>query len=168
MSASHTAPASSTFPAPAPRLAAVTAVDPAAEVLVVGLSKGEEGPFLADLGPLSGGLAADVLARLESVGADGAAATVHRVPAPPELGVASVLAVGLGDAAEPPAEPDDAAAARRKSVSARPRAPPHGRSTAWSTRSPRCRCAGRAPQPRASCWARTGTPHSSPPQARRP
>ncbi|GAA4818074.1 leucyl aminopeptidase [Tomitella cavernea] len=110
MSASHTAPASSTFPAPAPRLAAVTAVDPAAEVLVVGLFKGEAGPSLADLGPLSGGLAADVLARLESVGADGAAATVQRVPAPPDLGVASVLAVGLGDVPDPSAEPDDAAA----------------------------------------------------------
>ncbi len=93
MSAPHTDPA----PA-APRLAAVTAVDPAAEVLVVGLLKGEDGPALADLGPLSGELAADVLARLVAAGADGSADKVHRVPAPDVLGVGSVLAVGLGEA----------------------------------------------------------------------
>ncbi|QDQ99309.1 leucyl aminopeptidase [Tomitella fengzijianii] len=87
----------------------MTAVDPAAEVLVVGLLQGEQGPSLADLGPLSGELAADVLARLESVGADGADGTVHRVPAPQELGVSSVLAVGLGGVSEPSVDTDDAA-----------------------------------------------------------
>lgn len=81
-----------------PELTTVTAVDPAAEVLVVGLRQDDGGPVLSQSGPLGADAASAVTTGLTAVGADGAARTLHRIPAPPGIGVETVLAVGLGPA----------------------------------------------------------------------
>lgn len=99
MSAQRNNPAADTPGGAGPELVAVTAIDPAADVLVVGLVPGDERPSLVEPGPLSADVAAEITARLAAVGAEGKADQVHRVPAPEGLGVGSVLAVGLGDEA---------------------------------------------------------------------
>ncbi|TXG91445.1 leucyl aminopeptidase [Rhodococcus rhodnii] len=77
------------------------AVGKDADVLVVGLTKGEDGPevALAD-GVVDDAVLADLLDALVAVGASGALEKTARVPAPEALPVGSVLAVGLGPASE--------------------------------------------------------------------
>ena len=67
----------------------------AADVLVIGLFSGDDGPTVAGDGLAD---SADLLAQLRAVGAKGKADEVTRVPAPASLDVASVVAVGLGAA----------------------------------------------------------------------
>ena len=73
----------------------------AADVLVIGLFSGDDGPTIAGDGLND---TADLLAQLRTVGAKGKADEVTRVPAPESLGVGSVVAVGLGCADDSNAE----------------------------------------------------------------
>ncbi len=99
MSAHSTSPAEGPQNAAAPtRVTAAGAIDPAAEVLVVGLIEGDDGPQLASADALPAEAAAELVAGLAAVGASGSAGALHRVPAPAGLDAASVLAVGLGAA----------------------------------------------------------------------
>ncbi len=70
-----------------------------ADVLVVGLFSGEDGPVLAPSDAFEdvlGDAREALVEQLRAVGAKGKAEELTRVPAPEGLGVTSVLAVGLG------------------------------------------------------------------------
>ncbi|CAM3121982.1 leucyl aminopeptidase [Skermania piniformis] len=71
-----------------------------AEVLVIGLETTDDGPRALVGDRLSAEAAEQLLDRLVAVGATGKAEESTRIPAPAELGVTSVLAVGLGDPAK--------------------------------------------------------------------
>ncbi|KAA0023082.1 leucyl aminopeptidase [Antrihabitans cavernicola] len=88
---------SPTTPALGPELATAGRLT-AADVLVIGLTAGDDGPrVVVGTRVLADDVAADLLARLRAVGAKGKAEELTRVPAPESLPVASVLAVGLGN-----------------------------------------------------------------------
>lgn len=71
------------------------------DVLVVALSTSDDGLELAITDDISGdAVASELLDAFESVGATGKADELVRVPAPSGLPVSSVLAVGLGNAAD--------------------------------------------------------------------
>ena len=82
-----------------PELVLAGTIDKAVEVVVVGLEKTDDGVRIVGEDFL-GNAAADVLAAVTALGATGRADQVTRVPAPSSLPAASVLAVGLGTAAE--------------------------------------------------------------------
>ncbi|AQA25109.1 cytosol aminopeptidase family, N-terminal domain protein [Rhodococcus sp. MTM3W5.2] len=88
-----------------PELALAGSVAESVEVLVIGLTKGAEGPEASVGDALDDATAEAVLAGLVAVGATGKAEELTRIPAPAGSGVASILAVGLGD-------PDDVDAQR--------------------------------------------------------
>ncbi|GAA4480105.1 leucyl aminopeptidase [Rhodococcus olei] len=67
-----------------------------ADVLVIGLTTGSDGPEASVGDVLDDATAEAVLAGLVAVGATGKAEEVTRIPAPSGLAVSSVLAVGLG------------------------------------------------------------------------
>lgn len=67
-----------------------------ADVLVIGLTSGDDGPSVAGTGVLSGETTAELLTLAKAVGAKGKAEEITRVPAPDGLSVTSVVAVGLG------------------------------------------------------------------------
>ncbi|WP_314677588.1 M17 family peptidase N-terminal domain-containing protein, partial [uncultured Rhodococcus sp.] len=70
-----------------------------AEILVVGLTSGPDGPEIAlSEGIVAEDVLAEILDSLIAVGATGKPEQLNRVPAPSELSVTSVLAVGLGSA----------------------------------------------------------------------
>lgn len=70
-----------------------------AEILVVGLTSGPDGPEIAlSEGIVAEDVLAEILDSLIAVGATGKPEQLTRVPAPSELSVTSVLAVGLGSA----------------------------------------------------------------------
>ncbi|MDI9916709.1 leucyl aminopeptidase [Rhodococcus sp. IEGM 1379] len=70
-----------------------------ADVLVVGLTSGPDGPELAlSEGIVDEEVLAEVLDSLIAVGATGKSEQLTRIPAPSDLPVVSVLAVGLGSA----------------------------------------------------------------------
>ena len=82
-----------------PSFALAGALGKKVDVLVVGLTSGEDGPEIALAeGIVDDGTLADVLDGLIAVGATGKAEQVTRVPAPASLPVASIVAVGLGAA----------------------------------------------------------------------
>ena len=70
------------------------------DVLVVGLFKGEDGPFLAPGGEAVEAVWQDLTESLAAVGATGAAGSISRLPSGGRLAAKLVLAVGLG-------KPDD-------------------------------------------------------------
>ncbi|WP_283236298.1 M17 family peptidase N-terminal domain-containing protein, partial [Rhodococcus zopfii] len=87
-------------PAPTlPELVLAGSVSKRADVLVIGLTSGDDGPEAL----LGGGLVdetvlGDLLDAATAVGATGKSEELTRVPAPATLTVTSVLAVGLGAA----------------------------------------------------------------------
>ncbi|TSE01168.1 leucyl aminopeptidase [Skermania sp. ID1734] len=102
-----------------PDLRLATEVGTDVDVLVVGLAGGEHGPTLATGAEFLGSFANAVLDSLRAVGAKGKAEQTIRIPAPEGLGVASVLAVGLGELAT---ESDARAEQIRKAAGAAARA----------------------------------------------
>ena len=79
-----------------------------ADVLVIGLTTGDDGPSaVVGTGVLADDVVADLVAPLRAVGAKGKADELTRIPAPESLPVRSVLAVGLGG------EPVDAERVRK-------------------------------------------------------
>jgi leucyl aminopeptidase len=87
-----------------PELILADRVGDDADVLVVGLVTGDEGPALHPAGALDAAVADALLDRLVAVGATGKTDETTRVPAPDGLPVRSVLAVGLGAADDVDAE----------------------------------------------------------------
>ncbi|MGC5165018.1 leucyl aminopeptidase [Rhodococcus sp. DT1] len=87
-------------PTPAlPELALAGSVSKRADVLVIGLTSSDNGPeILFGDGPVDEAVLGELLDTLQAVGATGRSEELTRVPAPAELPVASVLAVGLGAA----------------------------------------------------------------------
>ncbi|MGB3772810.1 MAG: leucyl aminopeptidase [Rhodococcus sp. (in: high G+C Gram-positive bacteria)] len=82
-----------------PELVLAGTVDKAAEVLIIGLEKTDDGPrIIGD--DFLGDSAEEILTALTALGAVGRADQITRVPAPSSLPVASVLAVGVGPASE--------------------------------------------------------------------
>ncbi|MFH5210878.1 leucyl aminopeptidase [Antrihabitans sp. NCIMB 15449] len=82
-----------------PELTLADNLDDAADVLVIGLHTGEDGPS-AVVGDdiLDAAVVDDIVAALRAVGAKGKAEELTRIAAPAALPVDSVLAVGLGKA----------------------------------------------------------------------
>ncbi|OOL27929.1 aminopeptidase A, partial [Rhodococcus rhodochrous] len=82
-----------------PELVLAGSVSKRADVLVIGLTAGDDGPeaLLGD-GLVDEDVLGGLLDALQSVGAKGKAEEVTRIPAPAALPVTSVLAVGLGAA----------------------------------------------------------------------
>ncbi|RVW05598.1 leucyl aminopeptidase [Rhodococcus xishaensis] len=74
------------------------------DVLVIGLATGSDGPEALVGAGVDEQVLADLVDDLQSVGATGKVEELTRVPAPTELPVSSVLAVGLGAADEIDAE----------------------------------------------------------------
>ncbi|WP_024793187.1 leucyl aminopeptidase [Tomitella biformata] len=90
-----------TFPARdlGPSLVLATAVAPEAQALIIGVTNADnELQLLIDSEALPEGLWDELFQQLEAVGAKGKTDEVTRIPAPADLGVASVIAVGLGSA----------------------------------------------------------------------
>lgn len=81
-----------------PEVALAAEISPGTEVLVVGTVPGDEGAAIHAAEWLLGDSASELTAMLRAVGAAGKAEETVRVAAPAALGVASVLAVGLGPA----------------------------------------------------------------------
>ncbi|NGP07709.1 leucyl aminopeptidase [Rhodococcus sp. 14C212] len=88
-----------------PELVLAGSVSKRADVLVIGLTAGDDGPeaLLGD-GLVDEDVLGGLLDALQSVGAKGKAEEVTRIPAPAALPVTSVLAVGLGAAGKIDAE----------------------------------------------------------------
>ncbi|MDV6295121.1 leucyl aminopeptidase [Rhodococcus aetherivorans] len=88
-----------------PELVLAGRVSKRADVLVIGLTAGDDGPeaLLGD-GLVDEDVLGGLLDALQSVGAKGKAEEVTRIPAPAALPVTSVLAVGLGAAGKIDAE----------------------------------------------------------------
>ena len=96
-----------------PELSLVTQIGKGDDVLVIGLTTAEDDgtpTLVIGDGLLDDAQAGAVDAALSAVGATGAAGQLTRIPAPPGLGVSSVLAVGLGV----PAKLDDSEHVRRQ------------------------------------------------------
>ncbi|PHV66015.1 leucyl aminopeptidase [Williamsia muralis] len=96
-----------------PELSLVTQIGKGDDVLVIGLTTTEDDgtpTLVIGDGLLDDAQAGAVDAALSAVGATGAAGQLNRIPAPPGLGVSSVLAVGLGA----PAKLDDSEHVRRQ------------------------------------------------------
>ncbi|NKZ90727.1 leucyl aminopeptidase [Rhodococcus hoagii] len=81
-----------------PELAPVGSIGKRADVLVIGLTAGSDGPEALVGAGVDEEVLAGLLDDLQAVGATGKAEELTRVPAPAELAVSSVLAVGLGAA----------------------------------------------------------------------
>ncbi|MFZ2530165.1 MAG: leucyl aminopeptidase, partial [Rhodococcus sp. (in: high G+C Gram-positive bacteria)] len=88
-----------------PELVLTGSVSKRADVLVIGLTSGSDGPeaLLGD-GLVDESVLADLLDTAIAVGATGKSEELIRVPAPAALAVTSVLAVGLGAADQIDAE----------------------------------------------------------------
>ena len=71
-----------------------------AEALLIAAFEGEGGLELPGTDLLGGAALRSTYEALVAVGASGKAGEVTRVPAPAKAGVASIIAVGLGDAEE--------------------------------------------------------------------
>lgn len=96
-----------------PELSLVTQIGKGDDVLVIGLTTAEDAgtpTLVIGDGLLDDAQAGAVDSALSAVGATGAAGQLTRIPAPPRLGVSSVLAVGLGA----PAKLDDTEHVRRQ------------------------------------------------------
>ncbi|MHD0279838.1 leucyl aminopeptidase [Rhodococcus aetherivorans] len=88
-----------------PELVLAGSVSKRADVLVIGLTAGDDGPeALLGNGLVDEDVLGGLLDALQSVGAKGKAEEVTRIPAPAALPVTSVLAVGLGSAGKIDAE----------------------------------------------------------------
>ncbi|MQY25637.1 putative cytosol aminopeptidase [Nocardia sp. RB56] len=91
-----------------PELARITDIGTDTDVLVIGLVTTEDGPALAPADAFGDVLGAEVreslLQQLRAVGAKGKPEELTRIPAPADLPVTSVLAVGLGAADKVDAE----------------------------------------------------------------
>lgn len=88
-----------------PELVLAGSVSKRADVLVVGVTSTDGDPeLLLGDGVIDEAVLADILDALVAVGATGRSEELTRVPAPAELAVDSVLAVGLGDADKVDAE----------------------------------------------------------------
>ncbi|AKE90433.1 leucyl aminopeptidase [Rhodococcus aetherivorans] len=88
-----------------PELVLAGSVSKRADVLVIGLTAGDDGPeALLGNGLVDEDVLGGLLDALQSVGAKGKAEEVTRIPAPAALPVTSVLAVGLGAAGKIDAE----------------------------------------------------------------
>ncbi|SDE28242.1 leucyl aminopeptidase [Rhodococcus tukisamuensis] len=87
-----------------PALALAGKISARAEVLVIGLTAGPDGPEPSVGEALDDATVEAVLAHLTAVGATGRPEEVTRVPAPEGAGVTSILAVGLGKADDVDAE----------------------------------------------------------------
>ncbi|MFC4602205.1 leucyl aminopeptidase [Rhodococcus kronopolitis] len=87
-----------------PALALAGKISARAEVLVIGLTAGPDGPEPSVGEALDDAAVETVLAHLTAVGATGRAEELTRIPAPEGLGVSSILAVGLGRADDVDAE----------------------------------------------------------------
>ncbi|MBM4721684.1 leucyl aminopeptidase [Rhodococcus hoagii] len=83
---------------PGPELAPVGSIGKRADVLVIGLTAGSDGPEALVGAGVDEEVLAGLLDDLQAVGATGKAEELTRVPAPAALAVSSVLAVGLGAA----------------------------------------------------------------------
>ncbi len=81
-----------------PELAPVGSIGKRADVLVIGLTAGSDGPEALVGAGVDEEVLAGLLDDLQAVGATGKAEELTRVPAPAALAVSSVLAVGLGAA----------------------------------------------------------------------
>ncbi|WP_016934735.1 M17 family peptidase N-terminal domain-containing protein, partial [Rhodococcus sp. R1101] len=82
-----------------PELVLAGSVSERADVLVIGLTSADGTPeILAGDAPVDEAVLGELLDNLVAVGATGRSEELTRVPAPASLPVASVLAVGLGDA----------------------------------------------------------------------
>ncbi|MFD4294503.1 leucyl aminopeptidase [Rhodococcus sp. NPDC058532] len=87
-----------------PELVLAGSIAKRVDVLVIGLTTGPDGPEVSVGDVLDDATAEAVLAGLVAVGATGRAEEVTRIPAPADLPVASVVAVGLGSADDADAE----------------------------------------------------------------
>ncbi|QIX50927.1 leucyl aminopeptidase [Rhodococcus sp. DMU1] len=88
-----------------PELVLAGSVSKRADVLVIGLTAGDDGPeALLGNGLVDEDVLGGLLDALQSIGAKGKAEEVTRIPAPAALPVTSVLAVGLGAAGKIDAE----------------------------------------------------------------
>ncbi|MBJ8344902.1 leucyl aminopeptidase [Antrihabitans sp. YC2-6] len=82
-----------------PELAIAGSLSDGADVLVIGLYSGEDGPTaVVGDGFVADDVVADLVAALTAVGAKGKADELTRIPAPTALSAGSVVAVGLGKA----------------------------------------------------------------------
>ncbi|WP_277834379.1 leucyl aminopeptidase [Speluncibacter jeojiensis] len=96
-----------------PQLALASTIAARAELLLIGIVSGPDGPELAGDFGLDAELVGPLEASLAAVGATGRFEELTRIPAPGGLGVDAVLAVGLGDRGGVIDASDPAAAAEK-------------------------------------------------------
>ncbi|KIQ16214.1 leucyl aminopeptidase [Rhodococcus sp. MEB064] len=82
-----------------PELVLAGTIDKSVEVVIIGLEKTDGGPRIVG-DDFLGDAAAEVLTAVTALGATGKADQITRVPSPASLSATSVLAVGLGSAAD--------------------------------------------------------------------